>query len=113
MTTLKKFFNETFSREFNEEAEIKYILSEIAGRAIKMKEVSGLSYCEIAGQMGLKNPSVVRKILDAKLYDVTVDTLIRFCKACGFKIRICLEKKNDKEMCAVIEPMENYFLKEL
>jgi len=116
MTTLKKFFNETFSKGSDEEAEIYYSLVRIAICAAEMKKTSGLSYREIAKRMGSSSSTVRRILDDAKPCNITVGTLIRFSRACGFKLRIHFEKrkevKNGSEICAdvaVTDPFPLFF----
>lgn len=60
-----------------------------------LKEASGLTIREIAKRMDLEgNPSQVQRLVDVKNPpNVTVKTLFRFAKACGFDVEIVFRRK--------------------
>jgi hypothetical protein len=102
-TSLGDFFKDTFSERFLEDADIEYTLAQIAGRAYRIKEKSGLSYRAIASKMGNTSPAIVQRIVNkAEPHNVTLSTLVRFGYACGYKMDLDFKPLKSKEQWTAV-----------
>ena len=75
----------TFSQHIHNERE----LTRIAVRVAKMADASGLSRRDIAERMGMLSPSTVQRTVTGA--NVTLETLMRFATACGYRLKVEFE----------------------
>lgn len=77
------------ARLFAEHVHTERELSRLAVRIVRMAEASGLSRRVIAQRMGMQSPSTVQRALSGA--NVTVETLMRFATACGYRLKVEFE----------------------
>jgi transcriptional regulator with XRE-family HTH domain len=70
-------------------------LNELAKRLREVKDASGLSVREISRRMGIpgQQAQVQRIICVAPTSNITLRTLFRFIKACGFEVEIVFRRR--------------------
>lgn len=89
--TFVEFFSGLVPRSTWDEVELELQLSRVAADAVAAATRSGLSRRELAKRMGVASPSTVQRIVSAEAYNVTVETLFRFARASGHRLRISFE----------------------
>ena len=59
----------------------------------KARELAGLSQEELASRLGYRAPGAQSAISQLELGDPTLRTLRRAARACGFRVRVILERE--------------------
>jgi transcriptional regulator with XRE-family HTH domain len=83
------FLRETFDSDLAADVEVELELARVAGRSWEVAEACGLSRRELARRMGHRSPSAVQRLLDGGAsHNATLETLVRFARACGKRLDV-------------------------
>jgi transcriptional regulator with XRE-family HTH domain len=87
--TFSTFLRENFSEETLDEVELAKRLASVAVQAAEIVTDSPYTQRQLASRMGLKSTSTLQRIVSkADAPNVTLETLWRLARACGFELRV-------------------------
>jgi len=87
--TFSAFLRDNFSAETLDEVELAKKLAAVAVQAAEIAQACRLSRRELASKMGLRSTSTLQRIVSkADAPNVTLETLWRLARACGFELKV-------------------------
>ena len=92
--------------EYRELVEIQRRIADLSVEARKIADDCGLTRRELAEKMGNASPSTVQRLVNGAGYNSTLETLMRFAWACGYRVDVQFEKANAEERRTVYRTAE-------